>query len=140
MKEDQVPQDDENLLQGKFKKLVYATDNSEHYRGVQSAGWEPENVVLKQAWEEVNEKIEEARAKVLAGKASPILYYMEKNLMDTTILAGYVGTMPFMISLHLRPFFFKMLGKGTLDKYAYAFRIPVEDMLNIDKLKEGANK
>ena len=135
MKLDQVPQDDENMLQGKFKKLMYATDGGEHYTEAQSAGWEAENVVLKQAWEEVAEKVEAARAKVIAGDASPILYWMERNLMDTGILAGYLGTMPFMVSLHLKPFFYKMLGAATLEKYAFAFRIDVTDMCSLEKIK-----
>jgi hypothetical protein len=135
MKEEQVPQDDANMMQGKFKKLYYATDGSERYKEVGSVGWEPENIVLEQAWEEIAEKVEEAKAKVIAGEASPILYYMEKNLMNPHILSGYVGFPAFMVRLHLKPFFYQMLGKGTLEKYAYAFRISADDMNDMDKIK-----
>ncbi len=136
MRKEEVPQDDENMLQGKFKKLMYATDGTEHYTEIGSVGWEAENVVLQQAWEEINEKVEEARQKVLNGQASVLLYHMEKSLMDPTILSGYVGTLPFMVKLHLRPFFFKKLSKKTLDKYAYAFRMSVEEMIDIEKIKK----
>ncbi len=136
MKKEEVPQDDENMLQGKFKKLMYATDGTEHYTEIGSVGWEAENVVNQQAWDEINEKVEDARQKVLSGQASILLYHMEKNLMDTTILSGYVGTLPIIVGLHMRPFFFKMLGTKTLEKYAYAFRMSVEDMIDIEKIKK----
>lgn len=135
MKEDQVPQDDANLLQGKFKKLYYATDGSEHYTEVGSVGWEPENVVLEQAWEDIRENVETARQQVLSGNASLILYHMEKNLMNPDILSGYIGLPAFIMKLHLRPFFYKMLGAKTLEKYAYAFRMPVAEMIDINKIK-----
>lgn len=128
MRKDQVPQDDENLLEGKFKKLMYATDGTEHYTEIGSSGWEAENVVLKQAWEEINDRTESARRKVLSGKASSLYYYMEKNLMDPSMLGAYVGLPAFIVRLHMKPFFFSKLGKKTLEKYAYAFRIPVEDI------------
>ena len=135
MRKEEVPQDDENMLQGKFKKLMYATDGSK-YTEIGSVGWEAENVVNQQAWEEINEKVEGARAKVLAGEASILLYHMEKNMMDPSILSGYVGTLPFMVKLHMKPFFFKTLSQKTLGKYAYAFRISLEEMLDIEKLKK----
>jgi hypothetical protein len=55
MKENEVPQDDANLLHGKFKKLYYVTDGTEHYKEVGSVGWEPENVLLEQALEDIKE-------------------------------------------------------------------------------------
>jgi hypothetical protein len=136
MKKEEVPQDDADMLQGKFKKLMYATDGSEHYTEIGSVGWEAENVVLQQAWEEIDQKIEDARMQVLHGEASILLYHMEKNLMDPYILAGYVDTFPFMVKLHMKPFFFKRLSKSTLNKYAYAFRMSVKDMIDIEKIKK----
>ena len=136
MKKEEVPQDDADMLQGKFKKLMYATDGTDRYTEIGSVGWEAENVVNQQAWEEINEKVEEARRQVLAGDASVLLYHMEKNLMDPSILSGYVNRLPFMIKLHMKPFFFKRLGRKTLDKYAYAFRMPLADMIDIEKIKK----
>jgi hypothetical protein len=92
-------------------------------------------VVLQQAWEEIGEKVEQARQKVLSGEASLLYYYMEKNLMDATILSGYVDTLPFMVSLHMKPFFFRKLGRKTLEKYAYAFRIPLAEMMDTDRIR-----
>ena len=49
MKENEVPQDDGGLFEGKFKTLKYALDEEGNYVEVQSVGWEPETVVLNQA-------------------------------------------------------------------------------------------
>ena len=138
MRKEEVPQDDENMLQGKFKKLMYATDGSEHYTEIGSVGWEAENIVNQQAWEEINEKVNDARQKVLSGQASILLYHMEKNLMDASILSGYIGVLPFIVKLHMKPFFYKKLSQKTLDKYAYAFRMSVSDMIDIEKIKTPA--
>jgi hypothetical protein len=136
MKKEEVPQDDENMLQGKFKKLLYATDGAQRYTGIGSAGWEAENIVLQQAWDTISERIEDARQKVSSGQASILLYHMEKKLMDTSILAGYIGRLPFIVRLHMKPFFFKKLSKDTLEKYAYAFQLSVEDMMDMEKIKK----
>jgi hypothetical protein len=46
MKKKDVPQDDENLFEGKFKVVKYALDDDGNYGTVGSSGWEPENTVL----------------------------------------------------------------------------------------------
>lgn len=136
MKTDQVPQDEKNLNEGKLAKLYYATDDNGHYTKVNSIGWEPETVAMEQAWEVVNDEVEEARKKVIDGKASPILYYIKKNIMTTSMVASYVGTISFIVRLHTMPFFFHKLRRTTLEKYAYAFRISVDELIDIERLKQ----
>lgn len=135
MKQDQVPQDKENLNEGKLAKLYYATDDAGHYVKVNSIGWEPETVAMQQAWEEVNQDVEDARLKVIAGKASPVLYYLKKDIMTVSMVAGYVGTFSWIVRLHMLPSFFKRLSRKTLEKYAFTFRISVEELTNIEHLK-----
>jgi hypothetical protein len=135
VKQDQVPQDAEDKAKVQLHKLYYATDGSDHYTRVNSVGWEPESEVLRLAWEDARERAEEARALVIAGKASPVLYYMEKYLMTPQILAGYVHTLPFMVSLHTKPFIFGLLSDKTKANYAFAFRIPIADLTDIEKIK-----
>lgn len=135
MKIDQVPQDEKNLNEGKVAKLYYATDEKGHYAKVNSIGWEPETVAMEQAWEVVHDGVEEARQRVIDGKASPILYYIKKNIMDTSMVASYVGVPGFIVRLHMRPFFFRKLSKKTLEKYAYTFRITVDELTDINQLK-----
>lgn len=136
MEKDQVPQDQENLNEGKLAKLYYATDEKGHYVKVNSIGWEPETVAMQQAWEVVNDEVEEARQQVLSGKASPILYYIKKNIMTTSMVASYISSFSFIVKLHCKPFFFKRLSRKTLEKYAYTFRISVEALTSIEQIKK----
>jgi len=138
MKVEQVPQDEKNLNEGKVAKLYYATDDKGHYAKVNSIGWEPETVAMEQAWEVVHGEVDEARQKVIDGKASPVLYYLKKNIMTVPMVASYLGTLSFIVRLHMKPFFFNKLNKKTLEKYAYTFRITVEELTNIEQLKKKA--
>ena len=136
MNKEQVPQDQQNLNEGKLAKLYYATDEKGHYVKVNSIGWEPETVAMQQAWDVVNDEAQEAREKVIAGKASPLLYFIKKNIMTTSMVAAYAGTLGFMVRLHCHPFFFNRLRRKMLEKYAYTFRITVEELLDIERLKQ----
>lgn len=136
MKIDQVPQDEKNLNEGKVAKLYYATDEKGNYAKVNSIGWEPETVAMEQAWEVVNSEVDEARKKVIEGKASPILYFLKKDIMTVSMVASYVGTWSFMVKLHMLPFFFNKLSRRKLEKYAYTFRISVEELTDIERLKK----
>ena len=135
MQEDEVPQDEKNLNEGKLAKLYYATDAKGHYTKVNSIGWEPETVAMEQAWDVVHAEVEEARRKVVEGKASPVLYYLKKNIMNVPMVAGYMGTFSLVVRLHMLPFFFNKLSRKTLERYAYTFRITVDELLDIEQLK-----
>jgi hypothetical protein len=135
MQQDEVPQDEKNLNEGKLAKLYYATDANGHYTKVNSIGWEPETVAMEQAWDVVHAEVEAAHKKVIEGKASPVLYYLKKNIMNVPMVAGYMGTLSVIVRLHMLPFFFNKLGRKTLEKYAYTFRITVEELLDIEQLK-----
>jgi hypothetical protein len=137
MEKDHVPQDQENLNEGKLAKLYYATDDKGHYVKVNSIGWEPETVAMQQAWDVVHDEVEEARQKVLAGKASPLLYHIKKNIMTHSMVASYASTFSFMVKLHCHPYFFNKLSRKTLEKYAYTFRITVEALTDIEQLKKN---
>ncbi len=132
MEADKVPQDDKNVLEGKLKVLKYAVDKDGNYTKVKTVGWEPENIVLSQAWDEINAKVDEVKLKVLAGELSPIAFYMEKQMLDLKMLAGYVGYPAFRVKWHLKPRTFKKLSEKQLDKYADAFRITREQLLRVD--------
>ena len=135
MKVKEVPQDDENLLEGKFKDPIYTLDENGNYTTSYSVGWDVKNAVLKNAWGVINEKMEQARQDVLNGKASPILYYMEKTIMDTSLLAKYTGFWRWRVKKHLKPKVFNNLKEETLKKYADIFDLTVEELKDIDKIK-----
>ena len=128
MKKKDVPQDDENLFEGKFKVVKYAIDDDGNYGTVGSAGWEPENVVLNKAWEEINKKVAETIKKIEAGELSPLAYHMEKNIMDVGMLSQYMDISKRKVSQHLEPSGFNSLDVKTLEKYAEVFDITVEEL------------
>lgn len=131
MKKDDVPQDGNNMHEGAFKQLFYAVDDTGNYVPVSSVGWEPENVAMEQAWEEVRAKVEKARQRVLAGELSPIGYYMEKTLMDLPLLASYVRKFQWQVKRHLKPAAFNRLSDRMLQRYAAAFKITVQELRHI---------
>lgn len=128
MKKKDVPQDDENLFEGKFKVVKYAVDDDGNYGTVGSSGWEPENVVLNQAWDEINKKVEETKMKIEAGELSPLAYHMEKNIMDVGMLSQYMDISKRKVVKHLEPDGFSGLDAKTLEKYAEVFDISVEEL------------
>lgn len=128
MKKKDVPQDDENLFEGKFKVVKYAVDDDGNYGTVGSVGWEPENTVLNQAWDEINKKVAEAKEKVDAGELSPLAYHMEKNIMDVGMLSQYMDISKRKVTKHLEPGGFNSLDARTLEKYAEVFDISVDEL------------
>lgn len=128
MKQEEVPQDGNGLTEGKFTQLFYAVNKEGEYVQVPSIGWEPENVAMAQAWDEIHEKTAATRQQVLDGKLSPIAYYMEKELMTVEIVAGYVGKFQWQVKRHLKPSVFKTLSDDLLHKYAATFKISVADL------------
>jgi len=88
-------------------------------------------VIVEQHWDVINERIEEARQKVLTGKASPIVYYMEKTLADPITVSMMSGISLWRVKWHLKPGAFKRLNEKVLKKYADGFNISVEQLKNI---------
>ena len=79
-----------------------------------------------------NERIEEAKQKVLAGKASPVVYYMEKILADPMNLSMMAGIPIWKVKLHFRPYFFKRMSEKSRKKYAEAFNISVDQLDHVE--------
>ena len=131
MEEHQVPQDDANMLGGKVRVLKYAVDKNGNYTKVPTVGWEPENIVLSQAWDAVNENTEAVRKKVLAGELSPLAYHMEKQMLTVKMVAEYVGYFPFRVKMHLKPKNFKKLSPDQLKKYADALQITIDQLTTV---------
>lgn len=131
MKKDEVPQD-KGLLEGKTRDVCYALDENGNYVQVLSVGWEPKNIAMTQAWEVINEQVDEVKKQVLEGKISPLAYHMEKNLMDISLLSEYSGFSKGTIKKHFTVEGFKKLKSTELAKYATAFNMKLEDLLKVD--------
>ena len=130
MKKEDVPQDLSSL--GKItKEVCYATDDAGKYITELSKGWDVKITALDTAWNEIDETIKQAREKVLMNEASPLLYYMEKALMDTKILADYSGFWQWQVKSHLKPAVFNNLPDEKLERYAVVFNVSVAELKNI---------
>jgi len=130
MKKDEIPQDPSAL--DKFtKEMCYAVDESGKYVVGLSRGWQVKADALGVSWQEVEQRIAEAKQKVQNGEASPILYFMELNLMDLPIIAAYTGFWKWTIKRHLKPGVFKNLSDKKLKKYAEVFDISVNELKNM---------
>ncbi len=127
MKKEDIPQD-ESALNKLTKEVVYAVDGSGNYTTELSTGWEVKATALDVAWKDIEERIDNARKKVLNNEASPVLYFMELRLMDIGIVAAYTGFWQWSIKQHLKPGPFKKLPENKLKKYAEAFNISVEEL------------
>jgi hypothetical protein len=130
MEKDKVPQDKSNLTKNNVKELLYATDENGNYTTTLSTGWEPKTIALSNSIDEINERISEAKQQVLSGEASPIVYFMEVNKMDLTILASYVGMWKWRVKRHFKPDVFAKLNDKILKKYADTFEVSIEELKN----------
>ncbi|MGF7078185.1 hypothetical protein [Mucilaginibacter sp. UYCu711] len=127
MKKEDVPQDLGAL--GKItKEVCYATDASGKYTTQLSDGWDVKATALDTAWQQVEERIAIAKQKVLNNEASPILFFMEKALMDIEILAGYTGFWQWQVKRHLKADVFNSLAESKLQKYAGVFNVSIADL------------
>ena len=127
MKKEEIPQDD-GALNKLTKEVVYAVDSSGKYSTELSTGWDVKSKALDAAWDDIAERIEIARQKVLNNEASPILYFIELRLMDIGIVAAYTGFWKWTIKQHLKPLVFKKLSDKKLQQYADAFNVTVEEL------------
>lgn len=133
MEKEKVPQDTSNLTKNNVKELLYATDENGDYTTTLSTGWEPKTIALSNSIDDINERIAEAKLQVETGESSPIYYYMERNKMDLTILASYVGMWKWRVKRHFKPAVFAKLNPTILQKYADAFEISIAELKNIKK-------
>ena len=127
MKKKDVPQDKSGLT-GFTKEVYYAQNEEGEYTTELSEGWNVKSEALDVAWNSIKHRVEDARKKVEAGEASPILFFMELKLMDVSILSAYTGFWKFNVQRHLRAKPFSRLSAKKLQKYAEVFDISVDDL------------
>jgi len=130
MKKDNVPQDDSLLLEGNTREICYAVDENGKYVKVLSTGWEPKDIALRQALDFIEERAKKSKEKIENNQLSPIAYYLEKRVMDIKLLSQYTNILRWRVKRHLKPRVFKKLSREILNKYADAFEITVDELLN----------
>ena len=129
MKKEDLPQD-ESALENFSREVCYVKNSEGNYETALSRGWEIKKDALDNAWDEVNERVEEARRAVKDGSKSPVYYFMELRLMDLPVLSGYTGFWTITIKRHFKPAVFKGLSEWRLHKYAEVFEITTDELKN----------
>ncbi len=131
MLDSEVPQEGNSTLGG-HRKAMYARGTDGKLHIVQSAGWEVEEIVTKQAVDDLLRLTEEARQRVLAGLTSPLEYHMYRVRMDVPLLAQASGIWQWRIRRHFRPAIFAGLSASLLATYADAMGMTVEQLKKAD--------
>lgn len=129
MREQDVPQDNGILEQ--HKVVNYVIDAQGHYCLSTTSGWDPVNHANRIAWLDIQEQLSAVRRKVVAGKLSPLAYYMTRAQMDAALLARYCGVSRWRVWRHLRPGPFKKLTPQQQQGYARLFGIPTGQLAEL---------
>jgi len=127
MKKKDVPQD-KTQLENFTREVCYALDENGNYVTELSTGWDVKTEALGVAWGDIEERVRNARSMVLEDKASPILFFMELRLMDIGIVSAYTGFWKWTIRRHLTSKIFAKLSEKSLEKYARAFDVTVNEL------------
>ncbi|HEY6720047.1 MAG TPA: hypothetical protein VI363_00265 [Burkholderiales bacterium] len=131
MRERDVPQEGNRSLAG-HRKAVYAIADDGKLRLVPSRGWEVEEIVTRQAVEDLERRAMEARARALAGESSPLEYHMYRARMDVELLSQTTGLWRWRVRRHLKPAMFARLPLALRLRYAEALGIPIETLDRVD--------
>ncbi|MDQ3048907.1 MAG: hypothetical protein M3R27_15260 [Bacteroidota bacterium] len=131
MKKKDLPQD-KSALENVTRELCYVKNEDGKYTTGLSSGWDVKKDALDNAWDDIRQRVDEARLAVKNGAQSPVFYFMELRLMDLPVLAGYTGFWKFNIKRHMKPEVFKSLSDKKLAIYAKAFEITVDELKNFN--------
>jgi len=122
-----VPQEGNRTL-GTHRKAMYARDADGRMVIVPSRGSEMDETVTVQAIERMNALAEEAKARALDGKTSPLEYWMCVKRMDLLLLSQVTGIWQWRIRRHFRPEKFATLPQKILQRYADALGVSIEQL------------
>ncbi len=127
-----VPQDDSSTY-AKNKKAIYAKDEDGSVRVVGSTGWSAEEIVTKQALEDLQEHEKEAYCEVKSGLKSPLYYHMYSVRMDLQVLAETTGFFKWSIKRDFKPEVFAKISDKRLGVYADAMGIECEKLKVVEE-------
>jgi hypothetical protein len=131
MREKDVPQEGNATLAG-YRKAVYAVAEDGKVRVVASRGWEVEEIVTRQAIDDLARLAGEARERCRAGLTSPLEYHMYNERMDLALLSQTTGIWRWRIRRHFRPEVFARLSGALRQRYADALGLSLEALGRID--------
>lgn len=130
MRVDQVPQED-SILEG-HRRACYARDADGNYTLTTSRGWRVEKIANQQAVQDVALVIAQVQADVRAGRASALAWHMATHHLTPRLLAAQAGFWRWQVRRHLRPEVFRQLDDKTLQRYARALGLTVDELRGCD--------
>jgi len=116
----------EDSISGQEKKLYYSFDGKEW-----TEKWEANEDAARMIMTNHVQELEPVRNKVHAGLLSPLDYHIQSKMFTIGLLSSYTGISKRHIKKHLKPENFTQLDKETLEKYATAFGISIEELKNV---------
>lgn len=131
MRERDVPQEGNATLAGN-RKAVYAVADDGRVRLVASRGWEVEEIVTRQAIDDLARLARAARESCRAGLTSPLEFHMYNARMDVALLSQTTGVWRWRIRRHFRPRVFARLPAALRQRYADALGLSLEALGRID--------
>jgi hypothetical protein len=131
MRERDVPQEGNATLAG-HRKAVYAVADDGRVRLVASRGWEVEEIVTRQAVQDLERLARDASARALAGLTSPLEVHMYRARMDLALLSQTTGLWRWRIRRHFQPRVFARLSPALRRRYADALGLTPEALGRID--------
>ena len=130
-----VPQDD-SFTYGEMKKAIYASTKDGKIKSIGSSGWDVEEVVTKQAIDELEENTKEAYKLVKSKQKSPLYYHMFEARMDLTILAQSTGLFKWTIKRDFKPEIFSKISRKRLLIYCDVLGKSIEEITKLPKVKD----
>jgi len=131
MRERDVPQEGNATLAG-HRKAVYAVADDGRLRMVASRGWEVEEIVTRQALQDLERLERDACERARRGLTSPLEVHMHRARMDVAILSQATGLWRWRIRRHFRPQVFTRLSPSLRQRYADALGLSLEALGRID--------
>jgi len=131
MLDNEVPQEGNSTLGGQ-RKAMYARGTNGKLHIVPSAGWEVEEIVTRQAVDDLNRLAEDARQRVITGQTSALEFHMHRVRMDVPLLSQVTGLWQWRIRRHFRPDIFQGLSAGLLKRYGDAMGLSVEQLQKVE--------
>lgn len=132
MEIEKVPQDNISTFDNN-KKAMYAVDKEGKVKVVSSSGWSVEEIVTKQALEDLYEHEKSAYHEVQEGKKSPLFYHMYAQRMDLQLLADATGFFQWSIKRDFQPQRFAKLKEKRLQVYAEALGLSIQELKTVNE-------
>jgi len=128
-----VPQDNSSTYSNN-KKAIYAADEDGSVKVVGSTGWEAEEIVTKQALQDLLQNAKDAYEEVKNGDKSTLYFHMYDVRMDLQVLAESTGFFKWTIKKDFSPSKFAKINQKRLDTYAEAMGKTSQELLKLPDL------